>query len=103
MASVASAATAASAAAIRFRTSFIHVDGASANLATVERGDGFVSIVIVHHFDEPEAPRTSGIPVGENADPLDLTVALEQLPQFVFVGVEAEIPHENILHASPLH
>jgi hypothetical protein len=49
-----SAATAATAAAFNFRTGFVYVQGASANLAAVEGCDGFVSLFRVGHFYKSE-------------------------------------------------
>jgi hypothetical protein len=55
-AAVAATATvsAATAAAFNFRTGFVYVQGASANLAAVEGCDGFVSLFRVGHFYKSE-------------------------------------------------
>ena len=66
----------------------------------VQGRDCLLAVFVAGHFDESETARASSIAVGHDAHAIDLPVALKQLSQFVFVGVEAEIPHENILHAS---
>src|ERR1700722_8944600 len=80
--------------------SLVHVQGAPADLRAVERGDGLFSVLVAGHFHEPKPARTSRIAVGHDAYPIDLPVWLEQLPQLVFGGAEAEISDKNILHAS---
>jgi hypothetical protein len=90
----------AASAAFGLRARFIHVNGASANLGTVQSGDGFLSILVAGHLDETEAAGASGVAVGHDADTIDLPMRLKKLPQFLFVGVEAEVSYKNILHAS---
>src|SRR5271169_2212024 len=79
---------------------FVDVDGASADLCAVQRRDRLLAVLAAGHLDEAEAARTSGVAVRHDAHPVHLPVRLKRLAQFVFVGVEAEIPHKNILHAS---
>jgi hypothetical protein len=80
--------------------SFVHVQGAPANLRAVERGNGFFSVFVAGHFHEPKPARASCIAVSHDAYPIDLPVWLKQLPQLVFGGAEAQISDKNILHAS---
>jgi len=70
-------------------TRFVHVEGASANLRTVQGRDGFFAILVAGHFHEAEAARSARVTVGHNADPIHLPEGLEHLPQFVFGSVKA--------------
>jgi len=79
---------------------FVDVDGASADLRTVQSRNGLLSILVARHLYETEPARASGVAVGHDAYAVHLSVRLKKLPQFVFVGVEAQIPYENILQAS---
>ena len=99
-ASTAVATPAATSAAFCLGPSLVDVDRASANLRSIQSSDGFFSILVAGHLHKSEAARTAGVAVGHDAHAVDLSVGLEQLPQFVFVGIEAEIPHKDILHAS---
>ena len=94
------AATAATTASLRFRPSFINIDGAAAHLASVERGDCFLAVFVVGHFNETEAPRPSRIAVHHDADTIHWPVGFEGLPEFVLVGVEAEIADKDVFHGS---
>jgi len=82
------------------RTGFVHVEGSSAHLRSVQRGDGFFSILVAGHLHKAEAARAPGIAVGHDADPVHLPERLKHLPQFVFRCVKAQISDKNILHAS---
>jgi len=77
-------AASASPAALNLGTRFIYVQGAPADLSSVQRCDGFFSVFRARHLHEAESARASGIPVGHNADPVHLSVYLEKLAQFVF-------------------
>ena len=94
------AATAATTASLRFRPSFVNIDGAAAHLASVERGDCFLAVFVVGHFNETEAPRPSRIAVHHDADTIHWPVGFEGLPEFVLVGVEAEIADKDVFHGS---
>ena len=96
----AEATTAAAPTSLGFGARFVDVDGASANLLTVESGDGFFAVFVTIHFYETETAGAAGVTIGHDADAVDLSVGLEHLPQFVFVRVEAQVPHKDILHAS---
>src|SRR5215471_10588543 len=78
------AAATTTAAAVDLGTRFVDVQRTSANLSAVQRGDGFVAFFRVAHFHEAETARSAGVPVGHNADSVDLSVCLEKLAQFVF-------------------
>src|SRR5579872_1260069 len=74
--------------ALSLGTGFVHVDGASADLGAVQCCDGFLAVLIAGHFDEAETAGAAGVAVGHDTDAIDLTVTFENLPEFVFVGVE---------------
>lgn len=72
------AAVAASASgAFGFGTGFIHIDGASAQLRTVQPGDGLLALFGVRHFNESEPARTASVAIGENADAIHLTIGFK--------------------------
>ena len=98
--SSASAVASPASAVLSFWTRLVHIQRASANLRTVQRGDGLLSIFVDGHFHKAEAARPPGIAVGHDANPVHLPEGLEHLPQFVFRCVKAQVPHENILQAS---
>jgi hypothetical protein len=92
----------ATASALHFRASFIYIEGASADLASVERSDCFVSLFCIGHFHKSETARAAGVPIGHDADAIHLSMRSEQLPQFVFTSVEIQVAHEDIFHANSL-
>ena len=73
-----SAATA-SRTAFRFRARFINIQRASAQLRSIERRDGFLSVFVARHLDESEATRTPGLAIRKNTHAINLPVGLEQL------------------------
>jgi hypothetical protein len=86
-------------AALGLRARFVDVDGAAADLRTVQGRDGLISIFVAGHFDETESARAPRVAVGHDADPINLSVRFKSLTKLIFTGVEAQIPHKNILHA----
>jgi hypothetical protein len=94
--------SAATAATLHFRAGFVHIEGAAADLAAVEGCDGFVAFFRIRHFHKSETAGAAGVTVGHDADAIHLSMRREQLPQFVFPGVEIQIAHEYILHANGL-
>jgi hypothetical protein len=88
------------AAALGLRARFVDVDGATADLRTVQGRNRFFSIFVAGHFHETESARAPRVAVGHDADPINLSVRFKRLPEFVFVSVEAQVPHKNILHSS---
>ena len=99
--SSAALAAATAARALGLRASFVHVNSASADLASIQSGNGLVAFFGVCHLDETESPRTSGFAVGENADAVNRPIRFEYLAQLILRSIEAEIPNENILHGAP--
>jgi hypothetical protein len=98
----ASAGFAAAAGPLRLRTSFVHINSASADLASIQAGNGLISFFAICHLYETESPRTSGFAVSENADAVDCPIRFEDLAQLILGSIEAEVPNENIFHAAPL-
>jgi hypothetical protein len=81
-------------------TRLVHVECATADLRTIQCGDGLLSIFIAGHFHKAEAARAPGIAVRHDADPVDLPERFKHLPQFVFRCVKAQVADKNILQAS---
>src|SRR5271163_3514552 len=52
------------AAGFGFRARFVYFQIASADVFTVERGDGFRRFSVVRHFDETETARPAGLAIG---------------------------------------
>jgi|SRR5271165_372924 len=98
-----SAAAVASAApgVLRFRPRLIYVKRAPAHLRAVQCSNGFFSILITGHFHKAESARAPGIAVRHDADPVHLSERFKHLTQFVFRCVKAQVPHKDILQASP--
>src|ERR1700733_3826054 len=78
----------------------VDVDGATAHLRTIQRGNCFVSVLVAGHLHEAETAGAPRITVRHDANPVHLPEMFEQGPKFVFVCVEAQISNKNILHAS---
>jgi hypothetical protein len=96
----ASTPTSTSGSALGLGPGFIDVDGASADLRSVQRSDRLLAIFVAGHLDKTESAGASRVAVCQDANAVDLAVALEDLPQFILICVETEVPHKNILHAS---
>jgi hypothetical protein len=99
-AAIPATATPASAAALSFRTSLIDVDGTASDLRSVQRRNCLLAIFVTVHLDKAETARSPCVTVGHDADTIDLTVCLKELPQFIFACIKAQVPHKDILHAS---
>src|SRR5579871_270137 len=78
----------------------VDIDRAPAQLASVQCRDRLFAIFVARHLDESEPSRAPRVAVGHDAHAVHLSVSFECLAQLIFVGVEAEIPHKNIFHAS---
>jgi hypothetical protein len=84
--------------ALDLGTGFVHIEGASADLGTIECRDGLVTFFSVTHLHEAEAARAAGVPVGHNADAVHLSMGLEKFAQLVFPGIEVQVTDKNIFH-----
>ncbi len=76
--------TASATTALHLRTGFVDVERAAAHLGAVQSGDSFVAFFRVSHFHETESAGTPRITIGHDADPVDLPMRLEHLPQLFF-------------------
>jgi hypothetical protein len=86
--------------AFRFRSRFIHIQGASADLRAIQCRDRFLSVLGACHLDKAETARASGVPVGHDADPVHLSMHFEKLAQFFFRRVEIQVSNKDVLQAS---
>ena len=59
----------------------IDLQRASPQFGSVQRGDGFIGLAGVRHFNKCEAPRATGFPVGHDADLFDSAMRLENVAQ----------------------
>src|SRR5262249_53837151 len=82
----------------RFRFGLINRQSASAQVSSVECGDGLVGLTGVAHFHEPEPPGAAGIPVGHECDLFHCAVRLEEISQFAFARAVGQIPNVKVLH-----
>src|SRR5262249_58328366 len=60
---------------------FLDLDGAAVEVGAVEAADGLLGFLRRRHFDEAEAPRATGVPVGHDACGLDAADRRECLAQ----------------------
>src|SRR5262245_21258577 len=60
---------------------FLDLDGAAVEVGAVEAADGLLGFLRRRHFDEAEAPRTTGVPVSHDACGLDAADRRECLAQ----------------------
>jgi hypothetical protein len=80
-------------------TSFVHIQRAPAHLRAVQRGNSFLTIFRIRHFDEAKTPGSAGVAIGHDGDPVHRSILLKELAQFVFPRIEIQIPNEDILQA----
>jgi hypothetical protein len=97
VATVVIAATSASAAATKplsttaawpfsLRLSLVNLQSPSPEFSAVEGRDSLVGRGGVFHLNKSEATGLSGVPVGDDADAVHLSVRREQIAQFIFSG-----------------
>src|SRR5512146_2961033 len=75
------------AAALGLGASFVDRQRTPAGIASVQRGDGRIRLLVVGHFHEPEAARPAGIAIGDHRYAVDGSVGSEPLPQIRFRGM----------------
>jgi hypothetical protein len=97
---VASTTASTSAGALSFGTCFVDVDRASTYGRAIQSRDRLLTVFITGHLDETETSGTSRVSIRHDAYAIYLSERLKQLAQFVLGCVEAQVPYENILHAS---
>src|SRR5579872_306257 len=74
----ASAATATG--AVRFGTRFIYIESATTDLRAVDSGNGLLAFLSIRHLNESKTARAASLAIGQDADPVHLTVRRKQLP-----------------------
>jgi hypothetical protein len=101
-ASTAAAAKAASTTAARstlgFGSGFVDGEVAAIKVATVQLLHCGFGFAVIRHFDERKAARLSGIAVAHDVDGIHGAELGECLAQRVFVCLEIQVAHVNILH-----
>jgi hypothetical protein len=81
-------------------TRFVDVDRPSADRRAIQSRDRLLAIFVTGHLHETETTGSPRVTVRHDAHAIHLSERFKQLPQFVFGCVEAQVPYENILHAS---
>src|SRR5213078_2967957 len=79
---------------------FVDVDGASANLRSIQRFNRLVAFFGITHLDETEATRAASLAIGENADAVNCSIGCEDLAQFIFRRVKTQVPNENVFQGA---
>jgi hypothetical protein len=97
---VASTTASTAAGTLSLGTRFVDIDRASADGRAIQSRDRFLAIFVTGHLHETETTGSPRVTVCHDAHAIHLSERLKQLAQFVFGCVEAQVPYENILHAS---
>lgn len=97
-ATAAAKSTAAPAAMLGFRASFVYVERTAIQILTIEPVDRIIGLCIVRHFDERKTPGLTGVTVPDDVDGVDTSVRLERRTKGVFGGPKAEITDKDIFH-----
>jgi hypothetical protein len=87
--------------AVGLGSRFIDIQGASAQLFSIESRDGFFGLRGVGHFYKRESSRASGVAVGDQADLINFAVWLKQGSQLCFRGAVREVANKKLLHGFP--
>lgn len=98
----AAAEAAAATSALRTGTGDIDVQGTAIQISAVQSGDGVISLLIVGHFDEAEAPRTASVTVGQNAYTVHGSERFERIAEIVFSDAERKVANKDILQGKVL-
>src|SRR5215831_1642952 len=85
------ATTAAEPAALVLRTSFVHVDRATAQVLPVQGFDGLLSFAAVAHLHKTKAARAAGLAVGDHRHALDAAIRCKERLQIRFSSAEREV------------
>jgi hypothetical protein len=76
------------------RARLIHFDVSAAYLLAVESSNSFFRLVVVGHFDEGEAARTTRFSVHRDMDTAKLSEGLEQRSQIAFRCLKVQISNK---------
>lgn len=71
-------------------------DVAAVEFVAVEFGHGFLSCLVVGHFDETVAFAASGLAVGDDTGGGDFAVLAEEVAELVFLGAEAQFCYKDV-------
>src|SRR5207237_89684 len=74
---------------------------APVHVKAVEGLDGLQALLVVWHFDKPEAARPSCLAVDHHRRTADLAVLAEQTRQLRIRGRVRQIPDVDVLHRTP--
>src|SRR5580698_7246206 len=85
------AATPASKTAFRFRTRFVDIQRPAIQLSSIQFSDRTIRFRVGTHLDKSEPTGLPGIAVGNDVDPLDGTVRLEQRSDRSFGSSEVQV------------
>jgi hypothetical protein len=84
--------------AVGLGLSLVDLQRTPAEVSAVQRGNGFVGLAGVGHFNEGEAAGASGLAVGDDTDFFNRSVRFENASQFGLGSAVGEIADVNILH-----
>src|SRR5579864_6279560 len=79
---------------------FVHAQGATVHLRSIQRRNRFGRFVVIGHLDEAEAAGAACIPVRDQLDARDFSKWLEDGPQSTFRGFKTHVSDKYILHIS---
>src|ERR1700739_3910392 len=94
--------SAATSTTVHFRTRLVHSERTPARILAIQTGNGFFRFVVVRHFHETKAARSSSGTVGHNSRTFNRSKRREQGAQLVFGKAKGKITYKNLLHGSPL-
>jgi hypothetical protein len=79
---------------------FVYVDGASAELRSIQTGNRLFSFFGIGHFHETESARSSGLAIRQNTYAVHLAIGLKELAQLILRRIETEIPDEDVFQGA---
>lgn len=97
-ATAAAKAATASAGTLFTRTSFVHDEGTTAHVLTIQFFDGLATIIFVLHFHETEPTRTTGFSIVHDACGLNLSDLREDVIEFLVCDGVGEVPDIQVEH-----
>jgi hypothetical protein len=84
--------------ALFLRTRFVDLERSAPDFFSVESRDRFFGFIRIRHFYESEASRTSGLPIGHYAHPLNRSMRFEQRSKFGFCRAVGKVSYKQVLH-----
>src|ERR1700690_4466963 len=101
-ATAASAGTATAATTVGLRSGFIDVRCPTAEVFSIQGGDGFLGFRRDGHLNERESSRTAGTTVGDHAHLVHFAMGFKQRAKIRFRCAVGDIADEKLLHNAPL-